>query len=102
MKEPVSALELSFFVRTDPFESDFELEALITAARLYLEQATGRKWAGEGAEEDERARIAIKQLVAFWFESREAVATGRVAPLPMHCRALIHQLTDFSKLDPAS
>ncbi|MBN7776715.1 phage gp6-like head-tail connector protein [Nitratireductor aquimarinus] len=97
MAEPVTLADLKLFARIDDDAEDALITSLGATAREYIEQATGHTF-DETAPE--RAKLAIKSLTAFWYESRTPLGTipENGPPLPMHVRSLIHQITDWTKL----
>jgi uncharacterized phage protein (predicted DNA packaging) len=96
---PVGPAELAVFLRIDINSIDtFVAEQTCIAATAYVEQATGRMLTGPDAILDPRARLAVLTLAALYFENRGDTD----ATIPRHVQALIHQLTDWTKLgDPA-
>ena len=95
MAEPVTLEEMKDFARVDFSDDDTLLTSLGIAAREYVEQATGRTFDETASD---KAKTAIKALVAHWYEQRlpADAATGAVQ-LPFHLRSLIHQLRDWSE-----
>lgn len=93
MAEPVSLSDLKAFARIDTDADDALVESLGTAATAFVVQATGRAL----TDMDERAVVAIKALVATWYEHRESVVMGTASQVPMHVSRLIHQLRNWSE-----
>lgn len=94
MPEPVTLDELKAWSRVDFDDDDALLESLGTAAREFIEQATGRTYTN--GDVPERAKTAIMGLVAHWYDHREAVVMGGApAEVPLHVSRLIHQLRDW-------
>lgn len=95
MAEPVELSELKAWARVEHDDDDTLLTNLGIAAREFVEQATGKTFT-EG-EAPERAGVAIKALVAHWYEFREPAVIGTTAQVPMHVSRIIHQLRDWSE-----
>jgi uncharacterized phage protein (predicted DNA packaging) len=100
----VTLQELKDFARIDGTDDDALVTSLGVAAQEYIEQATGKTFTDPMPE---RAALAIKALVATWYEQRGPVVARekvegvseisyRPNTAPAHVRALIHQLRDWT------
>lgn len=99
MPEPVSLSDLQEWCRIDvdgegESPDDELLESLGIAAREFVETATGRDYSDAAPE---RAKLAIKALVAHWYEHRGDTD----APQPAHVRRLINQLKSWCEPEEA-
>ncbi len=100
MPEPVSLEELKLWARIDHDDDDDVLTSMGIAARELIETATGRTYTGEDAEEvPQLARIAIMSLVSYWFDNREPAADRATGTLPFHVRTMVHQLTNWTRIE---
>jgi uncharacterized phage protein (predicted DNA packaging) len=96
MTEIVTLSELKAWARVDSDDDDALLEALGSAAAEFVAQATGRVFDFDD-DVPERARVAVKALAAHWYENRESMSVQQAYVVPMHVRALIHQLRDWTE-----
>lgn len=88
----VTLQELKDFARIDHDDDDALVTSLGTAAKEYVETATGKTFADPMPE---RAKLAIKALTVHWYDHREPVVVGQVSQVPAHIKSLIHQLRDW-------
>ena len=103
MPEPVTLDELKLWARVDHDDDEDDLlTALGVAAREFVERATGRPYVGDEAEDvPDLAKVAIKALASHWYEHREGVEDRAHLVVPFHIRAIIHQLSAWSRIEAA-
>ena len=81
--------EAKLYLRVDMDDDDTLIQALITAAESYIAQQTGKTKILAGADENgqpiyedikesELWKLAVKLLLAHWYENRGVETSGRV------------------------
>lgn len=80
----ITLQEVKEYARIDIDEDDQLLRTLIASAEEYLKNATGKEY----PEKDESGqainytleKIYLQQLVAYWYEQRSIVGSGKSVP----------------------
>jgi len=89
-------------IHVDFDDDDGEIERLLLGAQNYIESLLGyeiekRFDASKGKEIPPALIVAVCQLVAHWYENREAVTNSATSyHLPMTVRDIIRQYRDWS------
>lgn len=76
-------------VDSDLTDDDMLIEALITAAKTYITEKTGRVYTAN----DELFNVAVCFMVGHWYNKREVVPTrGQVVEIPHTATAIINHI----------
>lgn len=94
--EPVTLEEAKLHLRINPGDNseDGLVGDIITAAREYCENYTGRVFVGDEAEEvPKMVKQAMLLLIAHWYNNREAVTVSNMIPreMEMAVRVMLNQ-----------
>lgn len=99
MSKPiVTVAEVKAFLRIDHEEDDTFIKELIEAAQEWAEEYCGHSLEThpdiEGSTEPpKKFKLAIRQIVAHWYEHRDLIGTGNIIPreVPMMARMVLDQ-----------
>ena len=80
--EPVTLAEAKLHLRINPGDTseDSLIKDLITAAREFCENYTGKELVGENVVVPKTVKQALLLLIAHWYNNREAVVAANVVP----------------------
>ncbi|KXY32221.1 DNA-packaging protein [Bacillus cereus] len=78
--------EAKEYLRVDGNEEDMLISSLITAAEIYIKNATSKNV----DLKSELAKLAARILIAHWYENREAV--GKAEQLAFSLQSILVQL----------
>jgi uncharacterized phage protein (predicted DNA packaging) len=79
--------EVKEYLRIDGSEEDSFLVSLITAAKAYIKNATGKVI----DEDNDLHRLAVNLLVSHWYENREVI--GKADKLAFSLESILLQIT---------
>lgn len=93
--EPVTLAEAKLHLRINPGDTseDGLIKDLITAAREFCENYTGKELVGENVVVPKTVKQALLLLIAHWYNNREAVVAANVVPreVELTVRTLLNQ-----------
>ncbi|PEL80022.1 head-tail connector protein [Bacillus wiedmannii] len=78
--------EAKEYLRVDGDEEDTLISSFITAAEIYIKNATSKKV----DLKSELAKLAVRILISHWYENREAV--GKAEQLAFSLQSILVQL----------
>lgn len=87
--------DIKKYCRVDDDIEDDLLESLMKAATMFIEQKTGKRFSAD----NHIFVLAIKQLVAHWFDNRMVAASGGASELPYTITSLLTHISHCSELE---
>ena len=80
--------DVKAYAKIDYDDDDSFIENLIDTAKTYIENSTGKAYAGD----NKVYNLAILYLVAYWYENRMMLGNTNVAEIPYTVQALLTHL----------
>ncbi|MEG1825145.1 MAG: head-tail connector protein, partial [Cloacibacillus sp.] len=91
---PLTLAQVKTYLRVGDDNDDDEIQASLDAAVIYLKGKTAKTKRVDGAaetpiEDDALFQIALKQMIAHWYENRDIVTIGTVMASTPHTTDMI-------------